>query len=97
VSADIYNVFHVSQLKKKHLGPRAIPQVNLPLVTPNGYVKVEPIVVLDTRALPYQDDIVTQWLVLINQLGKISSSSKQLSLAFTSRLKEWWPDGASCG
>jgi hypothetical protein len=36
---------------------------NLPLVTPEGYFKLEPIAVLDTRALPRKDEIVTQWRV----------------------------------
>jgi hypothetical protein len=61
-SADIHPVFHVSQLKK-HLGPRAVPQGNLPLVTPEGYFKLEPMVVLDTRAMTRRDEIVTQWRV----------------------------------
>jgi hypothetical protein len=57
--AEIYPVFHVSQLKK-HLGLRAVPQTNLRLVTSEGYIKVELVAVLDTRALPRRDDIITQ-------------------------------------
>jgi hypothetical protein len=58
-STDIHPVFHASQLKK-HLGAKAIPQSNLPLVTQEGYIKIEPAEVLDTRALPRNNDIVTQ-------------------------------------
>uniref|UniRef100_A0A0A8XUE5 Tf2-1-like SH3-like domain-containing protein n=1 Tax=Arundo donax TaxID=35708 RepID=A0A0A8XUE5_ARUDO len=47
-NAQIHPVFHVSQLKK-HLGAQAVPQVNLPLVTTEGYIKIEPISVLQTR------------------------------------------------
>jgi hypothetical protein len=61
-TADIHSIFHVSQLKK-HLGPRAIPQANLPLITPNSYVKTEPLEVLDTRAIPRRDDTITQWKI----------------------------------
>jgi hypothetical protein len=34
-TTDIHPIFHVSQLKK-HLGPKADPQKNLPLVTPES-------------------------------------------------------------
>jgi hypothetical protein len=61
-SADIHPMFHISQLKKD-LGPRAIPQDNIPLVNPDGYIKIEPVIVLDTRTLPRQDEIITQWKV----------------------------------
>jgi hypothetical protein len=46
-----------------HLGPKAVPQSHLPLVTPEDYLKLQPEKVLDTRALPRNDDIVTQWLI----------------------------------
>jgi hypothetical protein len=49
-TANIHHVFHVSQLKK-HCGPKAAPQADLPLVTPKGYIKLEHIQVLETRAL----------------------------------------------
>jgi hypothetical protein len=55
---DTHPVFHVSQLKK-HLGPKAVPQQNLPMVTSDGCIKIAPIKVLDTRALPRRDDIIT--------------------------------------
>jgi hypothetical protein len=59
---DIHLVFHVSQLKQ-HVGPKAMPQANLPLVTPDGYLKLQPITILDTRALPRKDEVVMQWLI----------------------------------
>lgn len=61
-NTSIHHVFHVSQLKQ-HVGPKAVPQANLPMVTPDGYIKLEPITVIDTRALPRQDNIIKQWLV----------------------------------
>jgi hypothetical protein len=30
------------------------------MVTPDGYINLEPVTVLDTRALPRQDNIITQ-------------------------------------
>lgn len=47
----IHNVFHVSQLKR-HLGPKAIPAPSLPLVDEAGKIKIAPVLVLQTRAVP---------------------------------------------
>jgi hypothetical protein len=86
-SADIHPVFHVSQLKK-HLGARPVPQSNLPLVTQEGYIKTEPTEVLETRALPSHDDIVTQWKIKWQNLsndqatGRTSYSSRLHSQSF---------------
>lgn len=49
VGVGIHPVFHISQLKK-HLGPRAVPDPNLPLLDKEGRVKTEPAAVLETRA-----------------------------------------------
>jgi hypothetical protein len=40
------------------MGPRVVPQDNLPMVTQEGYIKMERLTVLETRALPRNDDIV---------------------------------------
>jgi hypothetical protein len=61
-SADIHPIFHVSRLKK-YLGAKAVPQSNLPLVTKDGYNKTELAEVLDTRALPRRDEVITQWKI----------------------------------
>jgi hypothetical protein len=61
-SATMHSVFHVSQLKQ-HIGPKAVPLANLPMVTSDVYNKAEPEAVLDTRALPRQDNIITQWKI----------------------------------
>jgi hypothetical protein len=58
----IHIVFYVSHLKR-HICPKAIPQSNLPLVTRDGYIKIETVGVLNTRALPRRDDIITQWKI----------------------------------
>ena len=52
----------MSQLKR-HLGPNAIPAPGLPLVDASGKIKVAPVLVLDTRAVPRHPKLVTQWLV----------------------------------
>jgi hypothetical protein len=62
----IHDVFHVSQLKK-HLGSLAVPNKNLPLVTPSGKLKINPIAVLERMQVPRStgeyDVAVPQWLV----------------------------------
>lgn len=52
----------MSQLKK-HVGPKAIPSPNLPLVDSEGRIKFNPVSVISTRALPRNHVLVTQWLV----------------------------------
>lgn len=62
----LHNVFHVNQLKK-HLGPKAVPNSQLPLLTSDGKVKVAPVAVLQRRQVPRSagdyDVAVPQWLV----------------------------------
>jgi hypothetical protein len=47
----LHDVFHVNQLKK-HLGKQAVPNPNLPLVTPDGKVKTTPLAILARRQVP---------------------------------------------
>jgi hypothetical protein len=44
----LHDVFHVNQLKK-HLGPKAVPNAKLPMLTPQGKLKVKPQAILETR------------------------------------------------
>jgi hypothetical protein len=53
----MHPVFHVSQLKK-HLGPKVIPQQNLPLVDKEGNVVMEPEALLDRRMVPRNNEPV---------------------------------------
>uniref|UniRef100_A0A0E0BIB4 Uncharacterized protein n=1 Tax=Oryza glumipatula TaxID=40148 RepID=A0A0E0BIB4_9ORYZ len=46
--SNIHPIFHVSQLKK-HLGAHAVPMANLLSVRPDGWIKTEPVVVLQRR------------------------------------------------
>jgi hypothetical protein len=61
-SAAIYPIFHVNQLKQ-HIGQKDVPQTNLNMVTVEGYIKIEPETILETRALPRHVEIITQWKV----------------------------------
>jgi hypothetical protein len=55
-------MFHISPVKK-HLGSKAIPVPDLPLVDAKGNIKVEPILVLETQAVLRHPVLVTQWLM----------------------------------
>jgi hypothetical protein len=62
----IHDVFHINQLKK-HLGPLAVPNPTLPLVTPTSKVKYFPFAILQRRQIPRTagdyDAAVPQWLI----------------------------------
>jgi hypothetical protein len=62
----LHDVFHVNQLKR-HLGPKAVPNPKLPLLTPDGKVKIAPLAVLQYRQIPRSageyDIPVPQWLI----------------------------------
>jgi hypothetical protein len=53
----IHPVFHVSQLKQ-HLGPKVVPQANLPLVDSEGNIKMHPEKLLERRFIPRNNEPV---------------------------------------
>jgi hypothetical protein len=95
---NIHPVFHVSQLKK-HLGNHAVPQANLPLVSAEGKIKLEPSKVLETRSLPRNGVLVTQWHVEWANLAPEDASWEDANLIkkvfptfFSNTIKSWFPD-----
>lgn len=98
----IHPVFHASQLKK-HKGSHAVPQTNLPLVGEDGKIKTEPVVVMETRSLPRNVVLVTQWLVEWANLAPDEASWEDANImkifhAFYSKtLKSWFPNGNTWG
>ena len=94
----IHPVFHVSQLKK-HLGTHAIPSADLPLVGPDGKIKTEPLAVLETRSLPRNGVLVTQWLVEWENLKPDEATWEDVNFMkqvfpafFASTIKSWFPN-----
>jgi hypothetical protein len=94
---NIHPVFHVSQLKK-HLGSRAVPQADLPLVDDDGRIKTEPLQVLQTISLPRNNVLVTQWLIEWENLAPADASwedanfiKKVFPLFYSNTLKSWFP------
>jgi hypothetical protein len=59
----IHLVFHINQLKK-HIGPKVIPQPNLPLTDSDGNIKMFPEKLLDRRKIPRNNEPVVQWINL---------------------------------
>jgi hypothetical protein len=64
----LHDVFHVSHLKK-HTGANAVPSPSLPLVTPEGKVKLFPTAVVERRMIPRKHPVedyevaVPQWKI----------------------------------
>uniref|UniRef100_A0A8R7V1T5 Tf2-1-like SH3-like domain-containing protein n=1 Tax=Triticum urartu TaxID=4572 RepID=A0A8R7V1T5_TRIUA len=94
----IHPVFHVSQLKK-HLGTHAIPSKELPLVDSHGRIKTEPLAVLETRSLPRNGVLVTQWLIDWENLKPEEATWEDANFIkqvfpefFASTLKSWFPE-----
>jgi hypothetical protein len=95
---NIHPVFHVSQLKK-HLGPNAVPQPGLPLISSDGKIKTEPLQVLETRSLPRNRVLVTQWLVEWENLAPTDASWEDANFIkkvfphfYSTTIKSWFPD-----
>src|SRR3954469_24463495 len=47
----LHDTFHVSQLKK-HLGPKAVPNPQLPLLNSDGSILLEPEKLLERKLIP---------------------------------------------
>jgi hypothetical protein len=58
----IYPVFHMSQLKQ-HIGPKVIPQAQLPLTDADGNIKMYLDKLLDRRMILRNNEPVVQWLI----------------------------------
>jgi hypothetical protein len=69
----LHDVFHVNQLKK-HLGPKAVPNPKLPILTADGKLKTHPTAILQIRQVPRRsgdyDVSVPQWLVQWENMSK---------------------------
>jgi hypothetical protein len=97
----IHPVFHVSQLKK-HLGANVIPEPGLPLITTDGRIKMVSAKVLQTRSLPRNGVLVTQWLVEWVNLPAFDASWEDANFIktiktifpdfYTDTIKGWFPD-----
>lgn len=94
----IHPVFHVSQLKK-HCRSKVVPSPELSLVGKDGRIKIEPIEVLETRALPRTNLLVTQWLVQWLNLSSENATWEDVDIIkstfpefYSGAIKSWFPD-----
>jgi hypothetical protein len=90
-------VFHVSQLKK-HVGKNAVPQQGLPLIGEDGKIRTEPLKVHQTRSLPRNNVLVTQWLIEWANLALEDTSWEDADFIkkifpdfFSSTIYSWFP------
>ncbi|KAE8820467.1 hypothetical protein D1007_01615 [Hordeum vulgare] len=62
----LHDTFHVSQLKK-HIGPEVVQSPQLPLVGPDGLIKMEPEAVLERKLIPRRQGSISipvvRWLI----------------------------------
>lgn len=61
-SCQLHPIFHVSQLKR-HIGPKAVPTPDLPLIDASGNIRVAPVEILERRLVPRNNEPVVQWLI----------------------------------
>lgn len=94
----IHHVFHVRQLKKHH-GKLVVPMPNLPLVGPDGTIKREPIVVLETRSLPRNGILIAQWMIEWENLTPEDTSWEDADFIkrvfptfFANTIQSWFPE-----
>jgi hypothetical protein len=94
----IHPVFHVSQLKK-HLGKHVVPEPGLPLITPDGRIKTKPLQVMETRSLPRNNVLVTQWLVQWANLSPADASWEDAHFIktifpdfYSNTIQAWFPN-----
>jgi ribosomal protein L21E len=82
----IHPVFHVSQLKI-HLGAKAVPSPDLPLLHADGIVKTGPALVLQVRQIPRNNVDVVQWLTQWENLSPEEATWEDADF-----IKEAFPD-----
>nr|ADB85398.1 putative retrotransposon protein [Phyllostachys edulis] len=97
----IHPVFHISQLKQ-HCGANSIPSPELPMVGKDGKIKTEPSLVKETRAMPRNHTLVTQWLVQWANLPPEDASWEDASFIkstfpefYSQTVRSWFPDGST--
>jgi ribosomal protein L21E len=86
VGVKIHLVFHVSQLKI-HLGAKAVPSPDLPLVHDDCTVKQGPAMVLQVRQVPRNNVAVVQWLTQWENLSPEEATWEDADF-----IKETFPD-----
>lgn len=89
-TTSIHSVFHVSQLKK-HIGPKAIPCADLPLIGPDGHIKTSLVLVLETHQIPRHNLPMVQWLVQWENLPPDDADFiKHVFLVFFKKAVQAW-------
>ena len=78
----IHVVFHVSQLKK-HIGAKAVPSPNLPMVNTDGTIKTGPATVLQVRQIPRNNAPVVQWKIQWENLSPEDATWEDASSSST--------------
>jgi hypothetical protein len=83
---------------KKHVGKNVVPQQGLPLIGEDGKIHTEPLKVHQTRSLPRNNVLVTQWLIEWANLAPEDTSWEDANFIkkifpdfFSSTIRSWFP------
>ena len=86
-------------LPGRQLPPKAVPEAGLPLIGADGMIRTEPIKVLETRSLPRQGTLVTQWRVEWANLHPDDSTwedanfiKKVFPAFYAETIRSWFPE-----